>query len=172
MIEYYVGIDNSHSGAIAIITAEGKPVSTMLMPVNKDFNEVDYQCIIDAIHENGGGEHNTRIMLEEPQKYAAGKNAVRIMWSCFHRILVGLECNGMRPDRILSVSWQSKMLEVFGDSKSKLWAEKRVVEIWGRKFLNEYQNKKQREGINDALLIAEFCRRSYLGLAMPNKTCK
>jgi hypothetical protein len=170
MTEYYVGIDNSHSGAIAMIDRDANIVFTMLMPVVN--NEADYGRIIDMIHGHNGGEHNTRIMLEEPHKFAKGINAVRIMWSCFQRIKVGLECSSMPPDCILPNQWQYKMLEAYGDKKSKEWAEKRVDEIWGSKIKSEYKRKDQRSGVNDALLIAEFCRRSYLGLAMPNKTCK
>jgi hypothetical protein len=170
MTEYYVGIDNSHSGAIAMIDAAGGIVFTMLMPVTNE--EADYERIINQIHGHNGGEHNTRTMLEEPHKFAKGINAVRIMWSCFHRIKVGLECNGMKPDCILPMQWQFPMLEVYGDKKSKEWADKRVIELWGNRFVKEYGNKKHRSGVNDALLIAEFCRRSYLGLDMPPKTCK
>lgn len=167
MTEYYVGIDNSHSGAIAMIDAQGKVIFTMLMPVDNE--QANYDKIINMIHGHRGGEHNTRIMLEEPHKFAKGINAVRIMWSCFHRILVGLECNGMKPDCILPNQWQTKMLAVYGDKNSKKWAEDRVKQIWGDGFIREYTRKKQREGVNDALLIAEFCRRSNLGLAMPAK---
>jgi len=170
MTEYFVGIDNSHSGAVAMIDSGGDPVFTMLMPVRD--GEADYEKIINMIHGHHGGEHNTRVMLEEPHKFAKGINAVRIMWSCFQRIKVGLECNGMKPDCILPNQWQYRMLEVYGDKKSKEWAEKRVIELWGDRFTKEYKRKDQRSGVNDALLIAEFCRRSYLGLDMPSKTCK
>jgi hypothetical protein len=170
MTEYYVGIDNSHSGAIAMIDRDANVVFTMLMPVVN--NEANYERIIDMIHGHDGGQHNTRVMLEEPHRFAKGINAVRIMWSCFQRIKVGLECSSMLPDCILPNQWQNKMLEVYGDKNSKGWAEKRVVEIWGDRFTKEYKSKKTREGINDALLIAEFCRRSYLGLDMPAKACK
>lgn len=153
-----------------MIDAEGKIEFVIQMPV-KD-GEADYALIIDMINNNGGGEHNTRVMLEEPHKFAKGINAVRIMWSCFHRIKVGLECNGMKPDCILPMQWQYPMLEVYGDKQSKLWAEKRVSDLWGDAIRIGGKNKKIREGINDALLIAEFCRRSYLGLDMPSKTCK
>lgn len=156
MIEYFVGIDNSHSGAVAMLDADGHVVFAISMPVTND--EADYQHIINMIHRHRGGEHNTRVMLEEPHKFAKGINAVRIMWSCFQRIKVGFECNGMKPDCINPSTWQCKMLDVFGDKKSKEWAAKKVDEIWHMKFA---KTKKACEGINDALLIAEFLRREH-----------
>ena len=160
MIEYFVGIDNSHSGAVAMLDALGKVIFTMSMPVGieEGDEEADYIKIINMIHKHGGGEHNTRTMLEKPHKFAKGINAVRIMWSCYHRIKVGLECNGMRPDCINPSTWQCKMLDVFGDKKSKEWAAKKVDELWGKKFA---KTKKECEGINDALLIAEFLRLQH-----------
>ena len=172
LIEYYVGIDNSHSGAIAVIDGNMNVVDTFVMPITinaSDDKECNYNEILNRLWNLGCHEGNTRIMLEEPQRFASGKNAIRIMWSCFQRILVGLECNGMKPDCILSISWQCKMLKVFGDSKSKVWAQKRVDELFGDEIKNRYKNKKEREGVNDALLIADFCRRSYLSIAMPAK---
>ena len=157
MIEYFVGIDNSHSGAIAILDSSGQVVSVMMMPVDK-YKECDYQAILDFIHKNGGGEHNTRVMLEEPIRAAFAQNSFRIMWSCFHRIKVALEMSGMNPDCILAITWQCKMLEETKDKKPKIWAEKKVNELWGRKFA---KTKKECEGINDALLIAEFLRLQH-----------
>ena len=166
MIEYFVGIDNSHSGAMAILDADACVIDFLLMPLNSDC-ECDYQRLLDLVHFHGGGEHNTRVMLEEPHKFAKGINAVRIMWSCFQRIKVGFECSGMRPDCVNPSTWQCKMLDVFGDKKSKEWAAKKVDELWNRKFA---KTKKDCEGINDALLIAEFCRRAHLALDMPSKS--
>jgi hypothetical protein len=153
----FVGIDNSHSGAIAIITEKGGVVAIVKMPVLE--GEVDYKAVLAFLQNNGCFEHNTRVMLEEPYRFAKGINAVRIMWSCFHRLLVALEMSYLATDRIPPVTWQSKMLDVYGDKQSKKWAAKKVHELHGVTYA---KTKKDQEGINDALLIAEFCRRQFL----------
>jgi hypothetical protein len=163
-IELFLGIDNSHTGALALIDKDGSIVDFIQMPVKDGL--VQYQVCLDFLFMYGQA-YNTRVMLEEPHKFAKGINAVRIMWSCFERLRVAFELNDMQVDCILPNQWQTKMLEVYGDKKSKEWAEKRVEELWGDAVKKSFKSKKSREGINDALLIAEFCRRSHLGLPMP-----
>ncbi len=157
-IEYFVGIDNSESGAIAIIDQHCNPVAHCKMPMVGKNNEVDHRKVLEFIESHGCYEHNCLSALEQPWNFALGKSAARVMWYCFGKLQASLDLQGLNPHYPLSVTWQSPMLGAFPKGKSKEAAAAKVLEIWGKPFA---KTKKESGGINDAYLIDEWLRREH-----------
>ena len=156
MIEYFVGIDNSLSGAIAIVRLDGSPVAHMAMP-QRSKDTVDSDAVLKFMELHGAFEHNCMVALERPHNFSLGSNATRIMWYCFGKLEAMLECSGYHLFTPLSSAWQSVMLGVFPKGKSKEYAEKAILSIYEKPFA---RTKKEAGGINDAYLIAEWLRIS------------
>lgn len=157
-MKFFIGIDNSLSGAVAIVDAKGKPMGHMhLSEIEKD--EVDEKAVIEFLLDYGCVESNSIAALERPHNFCMGKNAARIMWYCYGKLKACMKWNGYITYFPLSSTWQFDMLGSFPKGDSKKFAEKKVLELYGKPF---EKTKKLSGGINDAYLIAEWLRREYL----------
>jgi hypothetical protein len=159
-IKYFVGIDNSLSGAVAIVDIDGNPVDHMQMPSLPKDDEVDDVKVLKWMQYYELNEDNCIVALERPIKFCKGQNAFRIMWFCFGKLKAAIEITDYTlycPD---AVTWQSEMIGTIPSGKTKEYAHNKVIEIWGKPF---EKTKKLSGGVNDAYLIAEWLRRRYLG---------
>lgn len=155
-MKYFIGIDNSLSGAAGIIDINGKPVAHYhLEEIEKD--EVNEKALIQFLENNGCTEDNSVAALERPLNFSIGMNAARIMWFCYGKLKVALQDNYVTYFP-LAVTWQAEMLGVIPKGKSKEYAYNKVNELYGKQFC---KTKKQSGGINDAYLIAEWLRREH-----------
>jgi len=159
MIHYFVGIDNSESGAIAIVDIDGNRVAHKQMPMmNNQDNEVDTDELLAFLGGYGCHEDSCIVALEKPHKFAFGKNAARIMWFCYGKVKVAIEMSDLSLYTPLSSDWQPAMLGSFPKGKSKEYAAAKIIELYGAPI---EKTKKLSGGVNDAYLIAEWLRRRY-----------
>ncbi len=162
-MKFFVGIDNSESGALAIVDSDGNRVAHMLMPMmdNKD-NEVDTEAILCFLEDNMCHEDNTLIALEKPHKFTFGRNAARIMWFCFGKVKVAIEMSDYTLYCPLSSDWQPDMLGVVPKGKTKEYAQNAILKLYGEPVA---KSKKLSSGLNDAYLIAEWLRLKHLSIS-------
>jgi len=162
----FLGIDNSLSGALAAINHKGEYIDACTMPITHDssgLEVVDLEQIEEYIIMCAGIEGqdymDTVICLERPCFFTKGKNAMRVMWHCFGRIEGKYE-NGQYPFYTVTAQmWQNKLFSSKAPAKeSKILAEKKVIEMYGRKF---GMNKKEQGAKHDALLIANYIRLEF-----------
>lgn len=162
----FLGIDNSLSGALAAINEKGEYIDSCMMPIKNDSSGLEV-VDVEAIEEyiimvasmDGQDYMDTIICLERPCFYTQGKNAMRIMWHCFGRIEGRYEISSYPFYTVTAQLWQNKMLGTKVASKeSKALAEKKVIEIYGKKF---GKTKKEQGAKHDALLIANYIRLEF-----------
>lgn len=165
----HIGIDNSLSGALCILSGP-KIVAMITMPVKeyvppkkgaKTTREIDVFGVWRWINLIVGHQLSDVVVMIEKPTNAKTYRAAEAMAGSFHALRAMCELKGLNWHRITPQSWQKVMLPgcKAGDTKpaalrvaSKIWPE----EDW----LATKRSKVPHDGLVDAALIAEYCRRT------------
>lgn len=163
----YIGIDNGLTGGIAILQ-DGK-LFLHIMPVLNDGkkNRVDvdsfHNIILHSHHKNEG----VFIVYESP----AGSKSVRAavsMADSFARVESVLILGGFRREPITSRKWQKIFWAVPKMAKgqkfdTKAAALNKAKQLWPNQDWRKNERcKVAHDGLVDAALIAEYCRRTHI----------
>ena len=163
----YIGIDNGLTGGIAILQ-DGK-LSLHIMPVLNDGkkNRVDVlalRSLITSYSPESMG-YKAFIIYESP----AGSKSVRAavsMQDSFARVESMLILAGFRREPITSRKWQKIFWTVPKMAKgqkfdTKAAALNKAKQLWpGQDWRKNERCKVAHDGLVDAALIAEYCRRT------------
>ena len=160
----YIGGDNGISGALAAINKNSRIISILPMPVQKarKGNEINILAVWQWMEPLLHGEQNFSITIEEPGGSKSAQAAASMSGS-FHTLRALCALKGLRWHRITPQSWQRVMLPncTKGDTKPRALAAARA--LWpDHSFLATERSKVPHDGIVDAVLIAEFARKTSL----------
>lgn len=165
----YLGIDNSLSGALCILSGSSivamtqMPVKTYVPPKKgaKSAREIDVVAVWRWLYEIVGHQlSNVVVMIEKPTN-AKTYRAAEAMAGSFHALRAMCELKNLKWWRITPQSWQKVMLPgcVKGDTKPA--ALRAAKQIWpDESWLATKRSSVPHDGLVDAALIAEYCRRT------------
>lgn len=168
----YVGIDNGLDGGIACLRADGNIQAIHALPTVKvgKGRKLDIVTLSQWVVElRKQCDNAVTVAVERPTKHSPGKMALCSTWFTYGQIEGWLELSGIRFHEITSpLTWQKmfwarpKMAE--GQKFDTKAAALRVAtQLWpGTYFTATEKSVKPHDGIVDALLIAEYARRSNL----------
>lgn len=165
----YIGIDNSLSGALCILSGS-KIVAMTTMPVKKyvppkkgakTTREID---IVDAWHWInsivGHQLSDVFVMIEKPTN-AKTYRAAEAMAGSFHALRSMCELKNLKWKRVTPQAWHTIMIPGCKKGETKVAALKAARKIWPEEnWLATNRSKVPHDGLVDAALIAEFCRRT------------
>ena len=146
-MKIYIGIDPGKSGAIAFVPETGKPWTVKCSETDKDisdaFLEIEHEELYACIEKVGPGVFGAGKM---------GSKSAFTFGASFGGLLMLLTCHGVRFNRVLPRTWQTAMQCMTGGDKNV--SKRRAQEL--------FQEIKITHAIADALLIAEYARRTNL----------
>ena len=152
---YFIGIDPGKSGALAVIDDEGYVWNT------KTFNESDYALVLNEM----ASTPNVRVVLEHVGAMP-GQGSVSMfnVGANFGFIKGLLAANNLPYELVRPQKWK-RMFSCTSDKNTS-------VEVAHRLFPNVDLRRttrcsKPHDGIAEALLMAEYCRRTNLGTLKP-----
>lgn len=154
---FYIGVDPGVAGGIAVLDDRGQPVEThkmpetrrdlldILTPFNSTGPNAPSRCVVEKVNAgvfgHGAGDRRMGVV----SAFTFGRNVERV-----HMALVAA---GVVYDEALPVKWQTALgCRTRGD---KNISKARAQEL--------FPGVKVTHAIADALLIAEFCRRTERG---------
>jgi crossover junction endodeoxyribonuclease RuvC len=149
MLTHYIGIDPGASGGLAAVDAQGRFLSATKMPETP-------RDVLDALTRLTDGAVTCYAALE--QVHAMPKQGVRSMFTFgvgFGILLASLTASGIPFDQVTPQKWQ-KALACY--TKGDKNVSKQRAQQW-------WPEVKVTHALADALLLAEFCRRSRLASA-------
>lgn len=159
----YIGVDGGLSGALAAIDQDGKVIAMLPMPTEEKSkgNEVDAKTAWKWIEEISMLHGPIMVILETPGKFAAGVMSLTSMWDSYGVLRSILATRDIRHERIPPQKWQKVMIPNCAKGDTKKAALQKVKQLWpGLDLRRTHKCKKLDEGFIDALLIAEFGRRT------------
>lgn len=165
----FVGVDPGKVGALAVLSEAGAIVETVATPVVKgDRPEYDLPEIRDFfVHYLAEAQGQLRVTVERaapmpPKLGGSAANFARGVARAWEWMLVAL---GIPYQLVPPQAWQRAMLlGTSGDDTGQrsIMAAKR---LWPAADLRRSERaRKDDHGITDALLIAEFGRRAFVGV--------
>ena len=147
----YIGIDPGVSGGIAMIDRDGTVVDAVTMPTT-------FADIVDVLRQPAEDGHGARAALERVHAGVFGGKAGKMgVVSAFtfgrgvERLQCALEVAQIPYDEVLPVKWQGAL-----GCLSK--GDKNVTK---RRAQQLFPSLTITHAIADALLMAEFCRRTH-----------
>jgi len=153
---FFIGVDPGVAGGIAVIDDSGQHVATHKMPetrrdlldILQPFNQAVFQgrparCMVEKVHAGVFGRPGARMGVVSA--FTFGRNVERV-----HMALVAA---GVPYDEVLPAKWQLALGCRTGGDKNI--SKARAQEL--------FPGLKVTHAIADALLIAEFCRRTERG---------
>lgn len=159
----YVSVDNGISGALALISEMGPIVSMTPMPIQRTRkgNEVNVREVTCWVRNLNVTPVNTVVAIEEPGGSKSAKAATSMAGS-FHALRALFELAGFRVLRLTPQAWQKPLLKCkAGDTK--LVALQLAKSLWpDESFLATPRCKVPHDGLIDACLLGEHCRRNKL----------
>lgn len=155
----YIGIDPGVSGGIAIIDQDSHPVSVLSMPDT----EHDTWLAIKAIDENGEAiiEQLGGMPRGEDGKAKQSPTTMLTMGRNYGGLRMALVARGIRFDEVLPVRWQ----KLFGLIKHPGETKTAKKNRHKAKAQQLFPAVKVTHAIADALLLAEYLRRTRYGQA-------
>jgi len=164
----YIGIDNGLTGGIAILNT-GK-LFLHVMPVVSDGkkNRVDVERLADIIRGYAGYAGN-RFLVAMYERPVGSRNvsAAVSMQDSFARIesVLILEClrrEPITPQKWQKMFWKKPKMAKGQKFDTKAAALKVAKQLWPEQnWLRTSKCTKAHDGMVDAALIAEYCRRTY-----------
>lgn len=165
----HIGIDNSLSGALCILSGS-QIVSMITMPVKeyvppkkgaKTTREIDIVAVWQWINSIVGHQlSDVFVMIEKPTN-AKTYRAAEAMAGSFHALRAMCELKGLNWQRITPQSWQKVMLPGCKVGNTKPAALSAAKNLWPEEnWLATKRSKVPHDGLVDAALIAEYCRRT------------
>ncbi len=159
----YIGIDPGKKGAVAAIRSDGVIEVCAVPMIGKEYNiHLMNQLIFNEVAEN---PHNLSACLEKGQAMPKQGTVSMFNFGKGCGIWEGiLAAQSVSYEVIHPRTWQKEMLRDIpaGDTKHRaLLAAKRLFP--GVNLLATERSRKPHDGIVDALLMAEYCRRKFGG---------
>ena len=158
------GIDNGVSGAIAALYEDGNVVHLSSLPIIKigkdnSLDVVTFRELLQTIKPN-------YILVEPAQKFSPGKLALCSTWFCWGMIRAILEIDKYKWEPVNPKTWQKVMFSGHVRSADQTSKDAAII-VCQRLFpkvslLPTLKSKKPDSGLADALLLAEFCRRTRI----------
>lgn len=153
----YIGIDNGVSGAVAALNDNG--LQYAVLPIVKEFgrNWIDapaLQTLITALTDYNA---DAVVAYERPMGSQSAK-AAKSMEASFAAIDTVCKLLELRRRPITPPTWQKTYWGKVDDTKAE--ALRVAKGLWpDRSFVKSERSQKPHDGIVDACLIAEWCRR-------------
>ncbi len=161
----WLGIDPGKSGSIAGINEEGTLTYYKTPTIGKEY---DKQCMVDLL-KTSSDNYNVHVVLENINSHSAlGRQSAFVMGkgvALWEMALVALKIphTMINPKIWQKEMWQGIQIQKKGkkkDAKStSLLAAKRLFP--NETFLATERSSVPHDGIVDAVLMAEFCRRKF-----------
>ena len=161
MNKTYIGIDNGVTGAIGILTGAGERF-LIPTPVKKEqsytktkqnISRIDFMKLYDILKKYND---NSLIAIERPFVNPSGFKATVSAMRALEATLIAIEMLDISYIYVDSKEWQKQLLPAGYKGKEL----KRVSGEIGQRLFPELTDEINRQKDADALLIAEFARRS------------
>lgn len=152
----FVGIDPGQKGGICILNAQGEIISIFPM------------CKYELLYNRLGSYNNiAHLVLEKAQAYPKQGVVSVFNYGCHYGILQGIIISLSIPFSLIPPrTWQKNMIFAFNkklDAKEKaLLSANRIFKKKSNFWLETSRCKKPHDGMIDAALIAEFCRKQII----------
>lgn len=158
-----VGIDPGMQGGICILSSEQNP---RVMPMPLLGGEIDVKGVQRLLLDLGGMEfHPPQVVVSIEKAQAMPGQGVTSMFSYgkgFGALCAVVQCVGLRLELVTPQSWKKHVLA--GTPKDKDAAVDYVTRAFPAvSLLASARSRKPHDGIADAVCIAEFGWRVYLG---------
>lgn len=152
---YFIGIDPGKSGALAVIDDEGYVWNT------KTFNESDYAIVLNDL----ASAPNVRVVLEHVGAMPGQGSVSMFNFGANFGFIKGLLAANNLPYELVRPQKWKRMFSCTSDKNTS-------VDVAHRLFPNVDLRRttrcsKPHDGIAEALLMAEYCRRTNLGTLKP-----
>ena len=152
---YFIGIDPGKSGALAVLDDEGCVWNTMT------FNESDYALVLNEV----ASAPNVRVVLEHVGAMPGQGSVSMFNFGANFGFIKGLLAANNLPYELVRPQKWKRMFSCTSDKNTS-------VEVAHRLFPNVDLRRTERcskphDGIAEALLMAEYCRRTNLGTSKP-----
>lgn len=154
---YFIGIDPGKSGAIAVIDDEGRVWNT------NTFNKKDYAMLLrEMSHPNIG---SVKVVLEHVGAMPGQGSVSMFNFGANFGFIEGLLAANNLPYELVRPQKWKRMFSCTSDKNTS-------VQVAQRLFPNidlrrTARCSKPHDGIAEALLMAEYCRRTNLGTVKP-----
>lgn len=167
---FFIGIDPGLTGGVAVIDAETVPI--FVQPFKADdgeFNPHQFADILTDIRIQCSEKRmNMRLMAGVEKVHAMPGQGVSSMFkfgNTYGKILGVLAAKQVPYELITPQAWTKVMLAGENKADGKSRGANVAQRMWPELSLTiSDRAKKPHSGMCDALLIAEFLRRKYLGL--------
>lgn len=168
-MKIHLGIDNSLSGALCILSGS-QIVAMTTMPVKeyvppkkgaKTTREIDIVAVWQWIYDTVGHQLEQVVVMIEKPTNAKTYRAAEAMAGSFHALRAMCELKFLRWERITPQAWQQVMLPGCKKGDTKPAALRAAKKLWpDEHWLATKRSKVPHDGLVDAALIAEYCRRT------------
>lgn len=157
----FMGIDPGKAGAIAFITPDRSLLSVEMMPtLNGTIDTFGFKTLVEAHQEN----RTLALCMIEKAIVLPKQGSVSgfTMGNNYGRLIAILELMGIPLEEIRPLNWKKRM---FGSVKYEKNQLKEVAVMRARQLFPELAPKllKSKDGLSEALLIAETGRRQFYG---------
>ncbi len=160
-VPIYCGIDNGVSGALAALQSDRvlqvTPLPVIKVGKEQSLDVVAFRTLLHALEPD-------YILVEPAQKFSPGKMALCSTWRCWGMIEAVLRIDKFRWEPVNPRTWQKMMFSghIRADDQDSKQA---AIQVCSRLFpmqslLPTLKSKKPDAGLADALLIAEYARRT------------
>lgn len=152
----YVGIDPGQKGGIAVISASGEVLEVYRMP--------EFPCNIASIFEGIIKSYdNPFVVMEKSQSMPKQGIAGAHSYGIHNGVLLGMIIMGKLPYHLVRpVMWKKLILAGEADKSDKNTSIRICENLFPDVDLIPGQLRKPHDGIAEALLIAEYGRRTNL----------
>lgn len=172
-MKIFMGVDHGLRGALATITEDGEIHGILQMPLKS--GEIDCFEIYSWLFENYGDYEHEIIACGEKLNaiFRASASSTFNFGKNIGKVTGIIECLEMEYSEVTATTWQKFFFDLYqiepifdtkktpsGKTRKDTKSMALIVaqKIWGNQ-IDPYMNK---DGIVDALLIAEYARRSSL----------
>lgn len=165
-MKYYIGIDNGLDGGIVMLNEHGKIEHKCVMPVIKlgKGRAVDVVEVSRLLPFNPS---DTSVLLENASKHSPGVLALCSTWYSLGCVETVLKLSAARYDLINPQKWQKEFwtrpkMPKGTKFDTKAAALNAANKLWpGTDWTKSERASKPHDGMIDAALIAEYCRRKF-----------
>lgn len=163
----YVGIDNGVTGSIALVTPHIADNRLEPIPIRKEqsytkkkqqITRVAFPVLLD-LFRGLAKRGDVMVLVERPFSNPTGMKATVSAMRCLEATLIAIESMGWRYQYIDSKEWQRALLPSGIKGTPELKAASRDI---GKRLFPNLEDAIDRQKDADALLIAEWARRSGL----------
>jgi hypothetical protein len=170
-MKIYLGVDFGAKGALAALDESGKILNVIKTPLKSGTDEIDCFQVYSWLYENFN-EYDYEVIACGEKLHAIFKAAASTTFSFGKNVgkIVGIiECLDMEYVEVRAVDWQNYMFttlsipETHQTKKTPSGKLKKDTKIMAKAAVSKLWPKQdtKHDGINDALLIAEFARKTH-----------